>query len=167
MISQESPSQPSPSPSSSVCYFTYIPAPSTHFSVETPRTPLSAYTPDIVPDPRHPLLASSVHLLREPSLIMDSSKILQLQTAAAHSRPAAQPLQNASVTSSTSDLSSTTSSSSSSSSSLSEGSTVTAPTVCCSRCRRTETGGIHGMVRFGTNLYYCSHCASITGYNAG
>jgi late competence protein required for DNA uptake (superfamily II DNA/RNA helicase) len=38
--------------------------------------------------------------------------------------------------------------------------------LCCCRCRR-ESHGHSGMFQFGTNLYYCSHCAKMVGYSAG
>jgi hypothetical protein len=64
-------------------------------------------------------------------------------------------------------MSATSSSSGSSSRSSSSDSGAFTPTdLCCARCRRTSQG-TSGMVQFGTNLYYCSHCASITGYSAG
>ncbi|PVI06609.1 hypothetical protein DM02DRAFT_638647 [Periconia macrospinosa] len=146
--------------SSPTCYFS-LPVINTtaHFSLETPNTsPLSAYSPDILPDPRNPLLA-----FRETasdccmSSHADSSKLLQLQTKAAN-RPAAQPLQQSSTTPSSD------SDSSSSSRSSNMGSRAFSPVLCCSRCRR-ESGT--GMIQFGTNIYYCTHCARMTGYCAG
>lgn len=136
------------------CYFS-LPLSSTHFSVETPNSPpLQDYTPDTYSDPSNPLLAFrdlSLHCQMSPTV--DASRLLQLQTAAAH-RPAAQPLQHSSSTSSTNSDSSMNSGGSSPSSSM----------LCCCRCRR-ESGS--GMVQFGTNLYYCNHCAKMTGYCAG
>lgn len=154
---------------SSTCYFTYVPS-STHFSAETPHSPLTAFSEDIHPDCAHPLLATRPldHLPLLPLPTMDPSKLLQLQTAAAHgqaTRPRAQPLQP--TGSSTSIVSTSSgSSSSSSSSSTSEQSMSMPPSLCCARCRRSSAGA-YGMVQFGTNLYYCSHCASMTGYSAG
>jgi hypothetical protein len=147
--------------SSTTCYFTYIPSPATHFSVETPLTPLGAYTPDISPDPLNPLLAfrqPSLEYLSPPS--MDASKLLQLQTAAAHSRPSATPLQQIGI------MSSTSSSNSSQSSLQSPSTTIPTLSWCCARCRRTCYSADH-VVQFGTNLFYCSHCASMTGYAVG
>ncbi|KAF2438794.1 hypothetical protein P171DRAFT_156587 [Karstenula rhodostoma CBS 690.94] len=136
-------------PSQALCYFS-LPVTSTHFSIETPgTTPLHTYSPDIRPDPHHPLLASR-HLSPEHHMASDHSSLLQLQTSAAN-RPAAQPLQEGA------------SSPPGSASSSSSGSTSPS-TLCCSRCRR-ESGG--SMVQFGTNIYYCSHCARMTGYCAG
>ncbi|CAI6335854.1 unnamed protein product [Periconia digitata] len=146
-------------PSSPACYFS-IPVINTsaHYSLETPSTsPLSAYSPDIPADPRNPLLA-----FRESttdccmSSTAHSSKLLQLQTSAAH-RPAAQPLQQNSTTPSSD-------SDSSSSSSSSTPNARVSPMLCCSRCRR-ESGS--GMIQFGVNIYYCNHCARMTGYCAG
>lgn len=140
----------------SLCYFS-LPITSTHFSTETPgTTPLSAYSPDIHPDPYHPLLASRPLSPEHHMAPAEATSLLQLQTSAAH-RPAAQPLQNA--------PSPSRGSSSPSSSGSSSNSGLASPsTLCCSRCRR-ESGG--SMVQFGTNLYYCSHCARMTGYCAG
>lgn len=144
------------------CYFSIpvINTSVTHFSQETPTTsPLSAYTPDTPSDPRNPLLALrdtspeySYASMSSPGV--DPSRLLQLQTSAAHpSRPAARPLQQSSPTSSTASDSSSSSTSS------------RIPTMlCCSRCRR-ESGS--GMIQFGTNIYYCNHCARMTGYCAG
>lgn len=146
--------------STPTCYFSIVqPASHHHFSVETPSsTPLSAYSPEAFSDPTHPLLAfRSPPISSQPSTsIMDASKFLQLQTAASHSRPTAQPMQH----------SSSISSNSSSGSSSSSYSPSMMPQACCSRCRRNSTSH-NGMVKFGTNLYYCSHCASMVGYSAG
>ncbi|KAL5419002.1 hypothetical protein PMIN06_011371 [Paraphaeosphaeria minitans] len=137
-------------PSQALCYFS-LPVTSTHFSIETPgTTPLQAYSPDTIPDPYHPLLASRQLSPEHHMASTDDSSLLQLQTAAAN-RPAAQPLQNGA------------SSPANSASSCSSASTSPSA-LCCSRCRR-ESGG--SMVQFGTNLYYCSHCARMTGYCAG
>lgn len=133
-----------------LCYFS-LPIASTHFSIETPvATPLQAYSPDILPDPHHPLLASRQLSPEHHMAPADNSSLLQLQTSAAN-RPSAQPLQHGA------------SSPPGSASTSSSGSTSPS-TLCCSRCRRECSGS---MVQFGTNLYYCSHCARITGYCAG
>lgn len=139
--------------SSSVCYFS-LPISSSHFSTETPSaTPLAAYSPNTDSDPYHPLLASRPLSPESHMSTTETSSLLQLQTSAAH-RPNAQPLQPAS-----------TSPSSTSASSSSSGSGLTSPsTLCCSRCRRESSGS---MVQFGTNLFYCNHCAKMTGYCAG
>ncbi|KAF2254820.1 hypothetical protein BU26DRAFT_514662 [Trematosphaeria pertusa] len=144
--------------SSPACYFSILPASSSHFSVETPSTtPLSDYSPDVYSDPSHPLLAFR-HIPHEchMSSTADVSRLLQLQTAAAH-RPAAQPLQHSASASSSDSESSSRASSTYSSSSPSM--------LCCCRCRRES--GTNAMVQFGTNLYYCNHCAKMTGYCAG
>ncbi|KAF2476513.1 uncharacterized protein BDR25DRAFT_300486 [Lindgomyces ingoldianus] len=83
---------------------------------------------------------------------MDASKLLQLQTAAAHSHSIPKPLQQSASSSKSNDSAS------------SKTATPSPPVLCCSRCRRTSTGS-SGMVSFGTNLFYCSHCASMVGYN--
>lgn len=140
-------------PSSPACYFSIaIPDSSTHFSVETPSTtPLLAYSPDSFSDPSNPLLAYRPLSQPYPSYYQmpsspDASKVLQLQTQAAHSRPASMSPTN--------------------SSSGSSGSNSPIPAnLCCCRCRR-ESIGHSGMVRFGTNLHYCNHCASMVGYSS-
>ncbi|KAF2867981.1 hypothetical protein BDV95DRAFT_501453 [Massariosphaeria phaeospora] len=136
--------------STPACYFS-IPFSSAHLLVETPTTTaVSEYTPNVSADPSHPLLA-----FRQPTLnhnhspIMDASKLLQLQTAAAHSRS-----RNDSSSSSCSDSDASSGNSSSSQAML-----------CCCRCRRESTRP-SAMVRFGHNLYYCNHCASMVGYSA-
>ncbi|KAF2751925.1 hypothetical protein M011DRAFT_394139 [Sporormia fimetaria CBS 119925] len=151
--------------SSPTCYFSYVPNPSATYSAETPHSPLAHYEPNISPDPVNPLLA-----LRFPSLsacppaAMDAAKVLQLQTAAAHpDRPDPKPLQSAGLSPSSS-TSSTTSVDSTCSADSSMQSLPTQST--CSRCRRSGFRQT-SMIRFGTNLYYCSHCASMTGYSAG
>jgi len=145
------------------CYFTYVPSHSPHFSEETPSlSPSSAYTPDIFVDPLNPLLAFRSPPLEHyhlSSTTMDASKLLQLQTAAAHSRPDNRPLQHSTSMSSNSSNRSDSSSSSGSCS-------PSPPSFCCARCRRNSVGS-SGMVKVGTNLYYCSHCASMTGYRPG
>ncbi|KAF2275027.1 uncharacterized protein EI97DRAFT_459665 [Westerdykella ornata] len=142
------------------CYFTYVPPSARRYSAETPNTPLSAYTDDISPDPHNPLLAWRPCTLPFAPAAMDASKLLQLQTQAAHApRPSPAPLQKSNGTAE----SSSTGSSSSGSSSSSTSTCPTPPQLCCSRCRRTSIG-VNGMIQFGTNLYYCSHCASMTGY---
>jgi hypothetical protein len=150
----------SASNASHTCYFSLlIPTTSpSHFSVESPSTsPLSTYTSDTFSDLTNPLLASRPPPFdtNMPSQSGNVSSLLQLQTAAAY-RPAAQPLQHSSSTSSNS--------SSSSKSSSSDNSTSETP-LCCARCRRTAYG-FSGMVKLGVNLFYCNHCASMTGYGA-
>ncbi|KAF2110140.1 hypothetical protein BDV96DRAFT_584434 [Lophiotrema nucula] len=144
------------STSSPTDYFSIVPSPSTPFSVETPSlSPLSNYSSDIFPDPANPLLAfREVSPYQQTASSMDASEVLQLQTAAAHSRPTATPMQHSTSTSSNSSASSMGSNSPS------------PPMLCCARCRRSSAGH-SGMVRFGTNLYYCSHCASMVGYSPG
>lgn len=138
--------------SSPICYFS-LSVSTTHFSIETPSTtPLTAYSPDTYSDPHHPLLALRP-LSPEQHMPATEASILQLQTSAAH-RPNAQPLQAASAS---------PSSASSSASGSSQG-PASPSTLCCSRCRRESSGS---MVQFGTNLYYCNHCARMTGYCAG
>jgi hypothetical protein len=138
------------------CYFSILPA--VHFSLETPsHSPVSDYQPYTPSDPSHPLLA----FRPAPPLYMtspsDASRLLQLQTQAAH-RPAPEPIQQQQRTSSTSSNSST---SSTSSMGMGMGSPLT---LSCCRCRREC---LANMYQIGTNRYYCSHCARMTGYSAG
>ncbi|KAF2709495.1 hypothetical protein K504DRAFT_502222 [Pleomassaria siparia CBS 279.74] len=145
----------------STCYFSHLPS----SPDQTPSTsPLSTYSFESLSDPTHPLLAFRTLPLSSQTptstttttTTMDASKLLQLQTAASHSRPTALPLQ----TSSSSQSNSSSASSSASTSPSLE------PMACCSRCRRSSTSHDR-MVKFGTNLYYCRHCASMVGYSPG
>jgi hypothetical protein len=152
-------SSPSSAPS---CYFSIaVPASSVHFSLDTPTTtPLSDYSQDTFSDPCHPLLAIHPPPHESMSNSGDASRLLQLQTAAAH-RPTADPLQHRGSTSS----SNSSDSGSSSSSSQGSSSGVMSPQVLsCCRCRRES---LMGMIQFSTNIYYCSHCARMVGYSAG
>ncbi|KAF2643300.1 hypothetical protein P280DRAFT_249259 [Massarina eburnea CBS 473.64] len=132
-------------PSSPTCYFSIPISPSSALlSTETPTTsPSSSYCSDTYRGP--PL---DCHMSSDA----DTASLLQLQTAAVH-RPSPKPL---------SPVSSNSSTDSSSSSSMSPSMSPTSP--CCSRCRRESLSGI---IQFGTNIYYCSHCARMTGYCAG
>lgn len=140
-------------PTAPSCYFSILPA--IHFSLETPsHSPISDYQPYTPSDPTHPLLA----FRPAPPLYMtspsDASRLLQLQTQAAH-RPAPEPIQQQRTSSTSS------SSSNSSTSSMGLGSPST---LSCCRCRREC---LANMYQIGTNRYYCSHCARMTGYSAG
>ena len=136
-------------------YFT-LPRSTSHYSFETPSSTPWYDGPSTPPtDPHNPLLALKSALM--PSSTSDVSRLLQLQTQAAY-RPSTKPLQTASPGSSpTNSDSSVTSSRSNTSSPPSA--------LCCCRCRREY--GHSGMFQFGTNLYYCSHCAKMVGYSAG
>lgn len=147
------------------CYFSIVPS-SDHFSVETPSTsPLAAYSAESFSDPAHPLLAyrslQSLPSASSKSPVMDASKFLQMQTQAAHTitRPPVQPMTYRTSSSSTGSNSSSSSDSGSYSPSME-------PEVCCSRCRRSSITQ-NNMVKFGTNLYYCSHCAGMVGFSHG
>ncbi|KNG47454.1 hypothetical protein DDE82_002815 [Stemphylium lycopersici] len=136
------------------CYFSIVPT--AHFSVETPSSsPVSEYEAYTPSDPANPLLA----FRPAPQLFMsassDATRLLQLQTQAAH-RTSPDPLQPQHRVSSTSSDSSSSSTSSSGYSSPS--------TLSCCRCRREC---LANMYQIGTNRYYCSHCARMTGYSAG
>ncbi|KAF1913753.1 hypothetical protein BDU57DRAFT_520753 [Ampelomyces quisqualis] len=139
------------------CYFTIaVPASSAHFSTETPSiSPVSEYTHHTYAEPTNPLLALRQTPPKPMSSPPDASRLLQLQTSAAH-RPGAEPLQSSSSASST--TSNDTSSSSRRSSALSSS------VLSCCRCRRES---LMGMIQFSTNTYYCSHCARMVGYSAG
>jgi hypothetical protein len=140
-----------------------------HFdAAHSDETPLwSPYLPVETPcDPEHPLLA-----LRSPQLsdchnhpVMETSKLMQHQTAAAY-RPQAQPVQNPRHLA----LESTSSDSTESSTSSDTDSITMESAVRCCRCHRSLSAGVDatksGFVSFGTNLYYCSRCASLVGYN--
>ncbi|UPX13905.1 uncharacterized protein EKO05_0004400 [Ascochyta rabiei] len=140
----------------SSCYFT-LPASHSHYSDETPQlSPHTEYCSVTWPNPTNPLLAHRSLPMASPGA--DASRLLQLQTQAAH-RPCTQPLQPAG--------SSSPSNSNSSMSSQRSSVSMSSPSVlCCCRCRR-ESFGHSGMFQYGTNLYYCSHCARMVGYSAG
>lgn len=152
------------------CYFSIIPSTYySHFSVETPSTSpcSSSFDGDTPSDPSNPLLALRVFPPpTTPPASMDASKLLQLQTAAAYSRPSAQSVQNS--------MSANTSTSSTSSTTTTSSTTLTPPPellIRCSRCHRSSSLGSassssSGMISFGTNLYYCNRCASLVGYDA-
>lgn len=171
---------PQESTSTAVCYFSFIPHShshpddASHFSAETPSPGL--YSDDLsVRTPSHstnPLLAArfSPVSLAFTSAAMDVSKLLQLQTAAAYSRPQAQPVQqdvlDLSPICSRSGSDASTASSSSSRTSVS-GDSPTVQFVRCSRCHREGTAGSKHMVGYGINSYYCRRCADIVGYGHG
>ena len=138
------------------CYFT-LPVSTSHYSDETPQpSPYSEYASITWASPANPLLAHRSVPMASPSA--DASRLLQLQTQAAH-RPSTQPLQPVG-------RSSPSNSDSSMSSQRSSISMSPSHPLCCCRCRR-ESHGHSGMFQFGTNLYYCSHCAKMVGYSAG
>jgi len=144
------------------CYFSIAVHPSSHFSVETPSTsPQSEYSTHTRADPTNPLLAVR-HCSESMSSPTDASRLLQLQTQAAH-RPSAEPLQTPGR-SSVSPSNSTDSTQSSRSTSSNSSASTMSPQLCCCRCRRES---LAGMFQFGTNIYYCSHCARMVGYSAG
>lgn len=144
-------------------YFTIESVPYGHFSDETPCTSpaFSADEPSSA-HPQNPLLAQRRN---SKPLSEMASNFMALQTAAAHNttRPAPKPLQNVlHVTSDDSD--------SSASSSSNSNSTVSSVELArCSRCQRTPSidlrTGKSNMVSYGLNLWYCSRCAAMVGYN--
>jgi hypothetical protein len=136
MLSQDKQTPDSPS-----CYFTYTALPSDHWSTETPLA--SPFSAPFTADPHNPLLAKrQVPTPVVTPVPMDASRLLQLQTAAAHGQIEYR---------STSSRSSSTSSGSAS---------FTRSTAQCSRCQ-TDRGT---MVQYSINSYYCSRCANIVGY---
>ncbi|KAK8226844.1 hypothetical protein HDK77DRAFT_502848 [Phyllosticta capitalensis] len=179
---------PSSSVTPQLCYFSFVPSSQTqpqstdyssHYSIETPSPGpnyeiLSPRTPS---EPSNPLLAA-----RNPppaclnmSATMDpaSTKVLQLQTAAAY-RPRPQPVQDvldlSPIDTRTSSSASDTSSSSTSSARGSVSSASTTPVlqfVRCSRCHRSGSQGSKDMVGWGMNSYYCARCADLVGYQHG
>ncbi|KIW02602.1 uncharacterized protein PV09_06051 [Verruconis gallopava] len=146
-----------------LCYFTYIPsAPSDHWSIETPLPSPGLTEHIITPDPHNPLLAARPPILSLPPQTMDASKLLQLQTAAAHpQRPKPRPHQDVLELSDDSASSSASSESGASSASLSSSSS-SRPRIC-SRCQTT----FGEFVAFSINAYYCTRCAKITGLIGG
>lgn len=96
---------------------------------------------------------------------MNTSNFLQLQTAAAHPRPATQPLQRNSCSdsprSSSEDMSIPTTS-------TYPAATLPRDYVRCNRCHRsvslTSMSSLDTMVSIGVNSYYCNRCAKIVGY---
>jgi hypothetical protein len=149
------------------CYFSIAvsaSSSSSHFSTETPDiTPLSEYSPHTFSDPLHPLLALRQIPLEFMSNPSDASRLLQLQTQAAH-RPSAEPLQHSTASSATPTNSSSSNNSRSSSTSSSRSTHMSPTQLSCCRCRRES---LMGMIQFSTNIYYCSHCARMVGYSAG
>jgi hypothetical protein len=144
----------------SLCYFSILPA--THFSAETPTTsPVSEYQACTPPDPTHPLLAFRPVPPSFMSTSADASRLLQLQTDASH-RPSPDHIQPQHRASSASSNSSDSSASYTSSASMT--SFGSPSTLSCCRCRRQC---LANMYQIGTNRYYCSHCARMTGYSAG
>jgi hypothetical protein len=128
------------------CYFSYTPHPSTHWSLETPLSSPSSFSAEVTADPNNPLLAARQPCASlTPPITMDASRLLQLQTAAAHPHRHSQ---------------SGSGYSSGRSSTSSESSSPTRPAVRCSRCQ-TDSGS---MVKYSMNSYYCSRCAGIVGY---
>jgi len=137
-------------PSLQSCYFTYLPQSSAdHWSTETPLE--SPQLPsNVKPDSHNPFLAARppVQLSPLPQYTMDVSKLMQLQSAAAHGSL---------------DTSSSRSSSTSSgrSSTYSENVTPVIQDKSCSRCQTTYGS----FVSYSLNSYYCTRCAKLVGYN--
>ncbi|KAF1353480.1 hypothetical protein BDV97DRAFT_116163 [Delphinella strobiligena] len=144
------------------CYFSI---PSSLPTDETPSsTALSTPSEDIATN--HPL-GSPKFYTYQPSprkYIMDVSRFLQVQTQAAHiPRPQPQPLQNVLHVD---DESLSSPGSESSSPSNSNSLPVSAAPARCSRCQRTLSVDMSaGKVSYGLNLWYCSRCAGMVGYN--
>lgn len=165
------------------CYFSLTnPTTTIVSSLDTPPTSPEYDSFDgalVTPDPSHPLLAicSSPVSKVTPSIQrpkMDVSKLLQLQTKAAHPqqmRPQPRPLQDVlhvsndffdnnsddSITSNESDLSAPACASQS-----------IFAYARCSRCQRRPSvdanTGRHNMIEYGLNLFYCTRCANMVGF---
>ena len=146
----------------------YIPAieilvPHTSTLPSSPSSKLS-WISDLRPD------KSTIHSSISDPSIMDVSKLLQLQTQAAYGsrpRPQPQPVQHKYPSNRNSGTSMTSTSSQSSSTNNSASNCL--EFVRCSRCHRTlsmdpTSSTPNGVVQFGTNLFYCSRCASMVGY---
>jgi hypothetical protein len=101
------------------------------------------------PDRRCSSIPTHTSHSRTPD-IMDASKLLQLQTAAAHNLTRPQTQSHQHQTSPTSD-------------SASSSETALPQLVYCSRCQR-QSFSTDGMVCFAVNSYYCNRCASLVGY---
>ncbi|KAK7514791.1 uncharacterized protein IWZ02DRAFT_430690 [Phyllosticta citriasiana] len=173
---------PSSSVTPQLCYFSYVPSSasdcSSHYSSETP-SPGPNYdilSPNTPSEPSNPLLAARnplpVSFSNNMSTVeSSSSKVLQLQTAAAY-RPQPQPVQDVLDLSPIDTRAPSTNSASSSSSSSARGSVSSASTpvlhfVRCSRCHRSGSQGSKDMVGWGMNSYYCTRCADMVGYQHG
>ncbi|KAH4945436.1 hypothetical protein HBI23_027270 [Parastagonospora nodorum] len=152
------------------CFSIVVPASaqSTHYSTETPTiTPMSEYSAQTPADPINPLLAYRHSPSESMSAPSDASRLLQLQTSAAHPRTLQHSDSSSRSLSSSSPNSSPTNSRSSSTdsgTSSHRGSMPSPSVLACCRCRRES---LMGMIQFSTNTYYCSHCARMVGYSAG
>lgn len=170
---------PDKSPST-CCYFSFLPSMSstTTFPLETPL-----YSPVfdeelVTPDPTHPLLAfrpntiSSPECPKRPSPTMNASKLLQLQTQAAHPkavRPQPRPLQDMFNIHDDSEANSDDSVNSNPSDDAISSAALALQHARCSRCQRDSsidlTTGGSNMVQWGVNSFYCNRCAKIVGFN--
>lgn len=161
------------------CYFSISPSmpSSTTFPLETPL-----YSPDFVedlvtPDPTHPLLASrpttisSPECPKRPLPTMNASKLLQLQTQAAHPkavRPQPRPLQDMFNIYDDTEATSDDSIDSNTSDDAASSAAPVLQHARCSRCQRDSsidlTTGRSNMVQWGVNSFYCNRCAKIVGF---
>lgn len=170
---------PLKSPVQDVCYFSIQHDQQSSYNDETPSTtPFTPSSETILSDPSNPLLAyrpclqsptNSTTTTNPTRTRMDS--LLQLQTQAAHipspRRPQPQPLQNVLAFGDDSTESDDSNSSSSTFSSMQSQLDV----ARCSRCHRSQsinmsTGKATNMVSYGLNLFYCTRCANIVGFQS-
>jgi len=179
------------------CYFSLSrPTTSTNISSDTPMPTSDYQTCEVVtPDASHPFLAMTppplsvsrsgsgsgsesapVPTTQRPK--MDISKLLQMQTQAAHPhaqpvRPQPRPLQD--VLHVSDDFSENNSDESIASvdvemRSPSPDEIIRSPIAHarCSRCHRTPsidlTTGKHNMIEYGLNSFYCIRCAGMVGF---
>jgi len=168
----------------SCCYFsitqpsTIMPS-STTSSIDTPLTSPTFDDDLITPDPTHPLLASrlsqmfiSEYSKGSSAPRMDGSKVLQLQTQAAHStpaRPQPRPLQDMfHIADDTEQNSDDSINSNASDDSMSPDEASSMLHARCSRCQRSAstdlTTGGSNMIQWGLNSFYCTRCAKIVGF---
>lgn len=122
----------------------------------------------IHPPPHRPAAFNLYYALQRLLAIMNVANLLQLQTQVAHpdaNRSQTHPVQTGIHTAVDSDDGSISSSFSSDFGSRMDSLDV----VRCSRCQRSlsiDTGSTSsgGVVRFGTNSYYCNRCATLVGF---
>lgn len=120
------------------------------------------------PPPRPPAAIDLYYAHQRPLASMNVGNLLQLQTQVGHpdaNRNQTHPVQTGIHTAVDSDDGPTSSSFSSDSGSQMDSLDV----VRCSRCQRSlsiDTGSTSsgGVVRFGTNSYYCNRCATLVGF---
>lgn len=151
-------------PVNSTCYFSIRPRTTRDYTCpdETPLSSLSTPSDEDISCPKSThSIAFQPHLDNPSTFKMDASRLLQLQTQAAHPmslvRPQARPLQDVLYVEDSSERSPDSETSSPPTSSPS--------TARCSRCQRTLSFTMESArVSYGLNLYYCARCAEMVGY---